>query len=451
MAMLRVVGLMSGTSGDGIDVGVMEIAPEAGAVLRPAVKLLGFCTVPFTPAQREQLFRLLDSRTEPAVGLREICEANFDLGRVFGEAVLTAVAELALEGGLESVDVICSHGQTVWHAPPHSTLQIGEAAVIAELTGKTVVSDFRVADVAAGGQGAPVTSAVDAVLLASPAGWRAVQNIGGFANVTFVPPLTAGVSSAADQPAPVPVGVPTSFDTGPGNALLDFAVSQLTDGKLQYDVDGVMAAAAEPDAKLLATMLAHPYFDRRPPKTTGREEFTTALAAEWLTAGAERGLSPECMVSTFTELTAASIADAYAAFAPCGVAGDAAGSQLAEVVIGGGGGRNPTLLRRLKLRLAKNWSSPANWGQADVPAALPPRILMHEELGWDSDAKESVVFGLLGWLCCHGLAGNIPTCTGAQAPRVLGKLSPGSNYRELNRKLAAAEKVLMSKHAWRLD
>ena len=214
---LRVVGVMSGTSGDGIDVAVTTITPpppgaglDASAVTPPSVELLGAVTVPFAPATRQLIFKLFAQD----VSLKEICDANFTLGAAFGDAVMTALAELQIDPG--SVDLVASHGQTIYHNPPVSTLQIGDAAVIAQRTGCTVAADFRTADVACGGQGAPVTSIVDALFLARADGWRAVQNIGGFGNVTFVPPLSSR-SSGSQQLAVL------AFDTGPGNALLDGA------------------------------------------------------------------------------------------------------------------------------------------------------------------------------------------------------------------------------------
>jgi anhydro-N-acetylmuramic acid kinase len=214
---LRVVGVMSGTSGDGIDVAVTEITPtsaggglEASAATPPSVELLGSVTVPFAPVTRQLIFKLFSQD----VTLKEICDANFTLGAAFGDAVMTALTELQIAPS--SVDLVASHGQTIYHNPPVSTLQIGDAAVIAQRTGCTVAADFRTADVAHGGQGAPVTSVVDALFLARQDGWRAVQNIGGFGNVTFVPPLSSN-SGDSQQLAVL------AFDTGPGNALLDGA------------------------------------------------------------------------------------------------------------------------------------------------------------------------------------------------------------------------------------
>jgi len=182
MEPLTIAGVMSGTSGDGIDVAVTTITPSPDdSQTPPGVELKGSVTVPFAADTRALLFKLFSQE----VTLKEVCDANFALGAVFGDAVVTAVGQLGMELG--SIDLVASHGQTIFHNPPQSTLQIGEAAVIAQRTGRTVAADFRTADMAFGGQGAPVTSVVDALFLARAGGWRAVQNIGGFANVTFVP------------------------------------------------------------------------------------------------------------------------------------------------------------------------------------------------------------------------------------------------------------------------
>ena len=262
--------------------------------------------------------------------------------------------------------------------------------------------------------------------MARQEGWRAVQNIGGFGDVSFVPPLSSrGGETAADTPPTV-----LAFDTGPGNALLDGAVEALTNGAQTYDKDGEIAATAPPDATLLQQMLLHPYFGRSPPKTTGREEFTKELGAEWISAGKEAGLDDATIIATFTELTAVSIADAYVAHLPCGVIPMDGTSGLAEVVIGGGGGSNPTMMKRLQHHLDRRW-----------PAGATPKVVGHEVIGWDSDAKEAVTFAILGWLCVNGFHGNIPSCTGASEATILGKIAPGRNYKELLRKVLTADEL----------
>ena len=221
-------------------------------------------------------------------------------------------------------------------------------------------------------------------------------------------------------------------------------MSTLTNDAKTYDKDGEIAASAQPDAELLGKMLSHPYFRRSPPKTTGREEFTAALGAEWIAAGQAAGLDNATIIATFTELTAVSIADAYAAHLPCGVPPTDGSSGLVEVVIGGGGGRNKWMMSRLQHHLECRWAAAAaavsteaeDGGSAPVAAlGAVPAIVSHEDIGWNSDAKEAVTFAILGWLCVNGLHGNIPSCTGASAPAILGKIAPGQNYMDLIRKV----------------
>lgn len=264
-----------------------------------------------------------------------------------------------------------------------------------EPSGLTTCNNFRVADIAAGGQGAPLTSTLDWHAL-RPArgsvGWRAVQNIGGIANATLLPPLGDG-------------GQPLAFDSGPGNVLMDMAAAA-ADSSLRYDRDGALAERGTVNDVLLATMLAHPYFAAELPKTTGRELFSHELFSQWETVASDSGCSPEDFVATLTELTAATIADCYK-HCP---------GPLAEVVVGGGGARNPVLMKRLEFHVAR------------VVGHDRVRVVTHEALGMDSDAKEAVAFALLGALCLTGRVANVPACTGATKEVVLGQITPGSNY-----------------------
>jgi anhydro-N-acetylmuramic acid kinase len=382
---MNVIGLMSGTSVDGVDAAVVEID---GAPPGLSVELLSFTAVPFDAGQRARIFALFD----PSTGtVDRICQINFAIGEWFAAAALQAIADAGLT--LDEVDLIGSHGQTIYHAvgqdsPVKSTLQIGEAAVIAERTGITTVSDFRVADIAAGGQGAPLVSYVDWLLLRHPTYARAVQNIGGIANVTYLPP--------SDDPADV-----LAFDTGPGNMLIDYAASQAVSGRQTFDQDGLLAARGRVDQRLLARLMAHPYLAQSPPKTTGREQFGVTLGAEiWVRALAQ-GLRGEDIVATLTAFTAASIADAYRRFLP---------HMPDEAILGGGGANNPTLVAMLRQRLA------------------PTRVTTHEAVGLSTKAKEAISFAVLAYETLHGRPGNLPSCTGAVARRVLGKITPGANY-----------------------
>jgi anhydro-N-acetylmuramic acid kinase len=404
---MRIIGLMSGTSVDGIDVAIAdvtgqpaELTPDTqGSALRAT--LLHFETVPWDEAVRTAIFDLF---TSPAP-VADWCRLDASVASYFAAAALTALAHSGYRP--ESIDLIGSHGQTLWHEVAdgrvHSTLQIGAPSLIATQTGITTVGNFRVADVAARGQGAPLVSTFDWHLLRPPAvlngiagGWRAVQNIGGIANVTFLPPV------GVDAP-------PLAFDTGPGNALIDWAASRATAGRLRYDEDGGLAAAGLVADELLARWLAHPYFDQAPPKTTGRELFSQALAEEWAGEAAAHGLRPVDLVATLTELTAATIAAAYRRFAP---------APVAQVVVGGGGGRNPVLMARLAHHL-----------QQELGRAVA--ICTHEALGINSDAKEALAFAVLAYLTLHGWPGNVPACTGAARPVILGEVAPGRNYRKL--------------------
>jgi len=395
---MRVVGLMSGTSADGIDAVLAEIEEVDGQI---ELKQQAFEAVPWLPEERALIFELFENRATP----QRICQANFLLGEGFARAALAVIDA----GGLaaDQIDLIGSHGQTIWHdVDPSgrvtSTLQIGEAAVIAERTGITTVADFRVADVAAGGQGAPLVPIFDWLLLrpgAELGGWRAVQNIGGIGNVTFLPPRSVEA-------------LPLAFDTGPGNVLIDWAVSLITGGQQKYDLDGKMAAAGHFAPALLTRWLSTPYFRKLPPKSTGRELFSRALVERWWTEARAHGCSDMDFVATLTELTAASIADAYARFAP---------GPVAQVVVGGGGGRNPVLLERLALELHRR-----------LGRVVP--VLRHADLQdttIDDDAKEALAFALLAWLTIHKRPGNVPSSTGAAGGRVLGKIAPGNNLVKL--------------------
>jgi len=400
---MLIAGLMSGTSADGIDVAIAEIT-GLPAPLGAGVKIeqRAFATVSWPDAERALIFDLFAGRGAPA----DLCRANFRLAEVFAAAVEQVAAAAGI--ALASLDLIGSHGQTIWHdvtadGRVTSTLQIGEPAVIAARTGVTTVGNLRVADVAVGGQGAPLVSITDWLLLRPPpalhdvtGGWRAAQNIGGIGNVTFLPPVDRNAA-------------PLAFDTGPGNVLIDWAARFASDGALAYDDGGALARQGRVHEALIARWLAHPYYQLQPPKTTGRELYTAALTEAMRGEAIAAGASDMDFVATVTALTAATIADAYARFAP---------GPVAEVVIAGGGAHNPVLLAELRARLA------AQFGRC-VP------IVTHDVLGIDADAKEALTFALLAYLCAYGLPGNVPACTGAGQETILGTIAPGRNYRRL--------------------
>ena len=389
---MLIIGLMSGTSADGIDAALCAIT---GAPPHLQARIVAAATQPYPPEFQQ---RILEACLPDRSRVDALCQLNAELGERFAGAAQHVIAQAGLRPA--EVDLIGSHGQTVWHMVQpdgrvSATLQIAEASVIAERTGITTVSNFRPRDVAAGGQGAPLTSYADWLLLRHPAAWRAVQNIGGIGNVTFLPPL-------ADPDSP-----PLAFDTGPGNVLIDAAVSAITDGALRYDHDGRLARRGRVDDAWLQTLLAHPYYRRPPPKTTGRELFGAPMGAELVAEGRARGLDDADIVATLTALTAASIADAYRRFAP---------ALPAEVILGGGGARNPALVEMLRARLR------------------PSAVLTHEDLGLDSDHKEALVFALLAHETWHARPGVHPALTGARHGAVLGQITPGANYVDLLRR-----------------
>jgi anhydro-N-acetylmuramic acid kinase len=388
---MLIVGLISGTSADGIDAALCEIS---GAPPQFDVRIVHALTQPYPAALRARVLAAFNPQTS---AVDEICQLNFDLGEAFAGAALAVTAAAGADHA--AVDLIGSHGQTVWHmvqpdGRATATLQLSEPALIAERTGITTISSFRARDMAAGGQGAPLASYADWMLLRHPTLWRAAQNIGGIGNVTFLPPASETN------------GAPLAFDTGPGNALLDSAITLLTDGAQTYDRDGALAASGQVDAAWVDTLLTHPYYAMQPPKSTGRELFSAAMAADLVAQGRARGLDTASILATLTALTAASIADAYARFAP---------APIGEAIVSGGGHSNLTLMARLRERL---------------PDA---RVLTLEDVGLTSDHKEAMVFALLAHETWHNRPGVHPAQTGARHAAVLGQITPGANYAALLR------------------
>ena len=371
-----VVGLMSGTSLDGISAAVVRFDRRQDG--RIAYDLLGMSVRAYNPAQRDRLSRALVGATP-----REYCRLSFDLGDWLADAAIAAMAEAGV--GRSAVAAIASHGQTVWHEPLHSTWQFGQPAVIAERTGIDVVSDFRVRDVAAAGQGAPLVPVADALLFAHATEWRALQNLGGIGNVTIVPPG----------------GVPTStraFDTGPGVVVID-GVTRTVAPDLAYDVDGRLARTGTAIESVVASVLEDPYFASPPPKSTGRELFDPAFIAGFIDRcrAAKPNATPGDIVATAVALTAASVADAFRRFVP---------EPVNELIASGGGAENPALMDA-------------------ITAALPSlAVRRFSDVFFDGEAKEAVAFALLGYLHLVRQPGNLPSVTGARGPRILGQLTP---------------------------
>ena len=386
---MKVVGVMSGTSLDGLDLVLVELQGS-----RPADfswRFLASDSLPYSSSQRERIDGSI--RTGSAAAL---CGLHADLGEWIGQAVLDFLGQHEMDP--DEVRLVGSHGQTVWHTPPDAatgargaTLQLGDPATIAHRTGIDVISDFRSRDMAAGGHGAPLVPWLDALMFRREDGPRCLQNIGGMANVTWVP--AEGESEA-----------PVAFDSGPGNALIDAAVRLMTAERMSYDQDGELAEAGVVDEGLLRHLLQDDYLDQPPPKSTGRERYGTGVVER---LAAERGLTPGVeagwadLIATLTEFTAASIADGYQRWI--------APRPYGEVVVSGGGAKNRSLIRRLRDRLP---------GVPFQEAA--------EVFGFDPDFKEAVAFAVLAWAHHWGVAGNLPAATGAEESVVLGSRTPGS-------------------------
>jgi anhydro-N-acetylmuramic acid kinase len=381
-----VIGLMSGTSVDGIDAAVVRLD---GAPPTLVWKVLGHSHFLFTPELRTEIFACFRPETG---SVDRLCRLNFALGRAFGAAALDAVHDAGLS--MAEIDLIGSHGQTLWHEPlvggMGSTLQLGEPAIIAEMTGVTVVSNFRTRDMSAGGQGAPLVPLVDWLLLSHPTKIRTAQNIGGIANVTFLPPVSVIETQSID------IRGVFAFDTGPGNMLIDEAVRLATEGAWNFDRDGILAAQGQVDESLLSDWLAEPYFQQKPPRTTGRELFGIQRAAEYWSQASRHGLGPNDIIATLTALTGRSIEHAYRTFLP---------AFPDEVIVSGGGALNPTLMAIMAKRL-----SPAN-------------VTTSEEYGLGIEAKEAVAFAVLAYETWHKRTGNIPAATGASHKVILGSIT----------------------------
>jgi anhydro-N-acetylmuramic acid kinase len=360
-----VVGLISGTSADGIDAALVEIS---GSGLGARFRLLEGLTLPLPREDREEVLAMCDPATATVDRLTSL---DFRLGELFAEAALAVISRAGMRPDL--VDLIGSAGQTVWHipAPSGATMQIGQGAVIAERTGLPVIEDFRVADVAAGGHGAPLVPYFDLVAYRSPNLSRAVQNIGGIGNVTYLP---------ARQPDGCGPEDVLAFDTGPGNIAIDGVVRLLTDGGREYDEDGAMARRGRVHAGWLKELLEDPYLRLPPPKSTGREVYGLPYARRLLDEARNRGMSPDDTVATVSAFTADSIVGAYREFLmPLG--------PIDEVVLCGGGAYNPFLRDR-------------------IAAALRVPVRHTDELGVDGNLKEAMAFALMAPVMVYGM----PSC-----------------------------------------
>jgi len=383
---MYVLGLMSGTSADGVDAALVDIR-GTGHDLK--IKLKTFRTFPYPTVFRERLVQAMTGGT-----VEDVCHLNGALGEWFTRAAMKVLKAAGLPP--RRVALIGSHGQTLHHLPKprrepvigpvRSTLQLGAPAVIAERTGITTVADFRSRDMAAGGEGAPLTPYLHFLLFRHLSRARAVINIGGISNLTYLP---AEGSLRAVR----------AFDTGPGNMVVDGVVRYVTGGRQQFDLSGRLARAGKVDEGLLRRLLQHPFLRRRPPKSTGREEFGERFVDRFVLLGRLAGLSDADLVATATAFTARTIADAQK-FLP---------GRVEEVFVSGGGARNPTLMRKLQ----------ETWG------GTPVRTV--EVLGWDGRALEAVTFAVFAYQHVRGVPCNLPQVTGAKRAVVLGTMVPGKH------------------------
>ncbi|MEW6682170.1 MAG: anhydro-N-acetylmuramic acid kinase [Nitrospirota bacterium] len=388
---MLVIGLSSGTSVDGIDAALTDIT---GTGSRVRIKLVAYRTVPYPRGVRERVLALQSPSGRP---IEEICRLNAYLGELFADAA-RRIAEAA-RVPLGRVALIGSHGQTVAHQPVPvregrfrvaSTLQIGEPAVIAERTGVTTIGDFRPRDIAAGGQGAPVTPLIHHHCFAHARRNRLVVNLGGITNVTWLPAGPRGAGAGRIQ----------AFDTGPGNMLIDGLMERFTRGREVMDRSGRAAGGGTVADDLLRTLLRHPFLRRRPPKTTGRETFGADLIERIVRDAARAQIKPRDVLATVTAFTARSIAQAYERFLrPSGLVHD--------VIVGGGGAYNATLLAELRRAF-----HPASVGTMAAHGVAPKAI-------------EAMAFALLAYLAARGEPNNVPSATGAKRAVVMGKLIPG--------------------------
>lgn len=367
------VGVMSGTSLDGISTALVRLGGDDPF----DAQLVAFRQEPYAASERGQIVDAIGRG-----GPKDLALLHVALGERFAGAILQLLADARTPP--QRLAFIASHGQTIWHEPGRATLQFGDPAVIAERVGVRVVSDFRSRDVAAGGQGAPLVPLADVMLFGHPDRGRLLLNLGGMANVTWVPRRGATVGALA-------------FDTGPGVAVID-AVTRHIDPAASFDRDGARARRGKPVRQALDPLLADPYFTEPPPKSTGRERFGLNFADRLLGLVRQAGSSDNDAVATATALTVETVARGLERWTPAGTE--------SELVISGGGARNSALVEMLVARVR------------------PRPVVAFDRLFFDGEAKEALAFAFLGFLTISGLPGNLPAATGARGPRVLGHITP---------------------------
>jgi anhydro-N-acetylmuramic acid kinase len=382
---MKVIGLMSGTSVDGIDAALVEIS---GSTADLKVDLITGETYPYPAELRSQILSVCGGAP---LSMAEFAALDDAIAHAFAHAAI------ALQSGRPAAVLIGSHGQTVYHRPPAThlgyrhlgySLQLGRGDLIANLTHITTISNFRAADIAAGGQGAPLVPPVDAALLGHPTLSRCVQNIGGIGNVTYLPPTGTATGTAT--------GSIIGWDTGPGNALLDLAVHQLSQGAKTYDQDGRWAAQGNPSQPLVQQWLQHDFFHQPPPKSTGRELFGVEYLQQCIADAHD--LESADFLATLTELTAASIAHSYRTFLP---------QTPDQVLLCGGGSRNSYLKQRI---------------QANLESA---EVYTTDDMGMNADFKEAIAFAVLAYWRHQNIPGNLPEVTGARQKQLLGEIHIG--------------------------
>ena len=384
---MMVVGVMSGTSADGVDVALTRVS--GGGATRVRGELLAHGTFPIEQNVRKEVLRVAEGGPITA---GELSQLNFQMGEVFADAILAACKKFRVAPA--RVDLIGSHGQTIFHqgkAVPFlgrataSTLQIGEGAVIAARTGIPTVTDFRTADIAVGGQGAPLVPYVDWLLYSDKKLGRVSLNLGGIGNVTV---LQAGAKSSQVF----------AFDTGPGNMVIDALVAHYTRGRKRFDEDGRIARQGDSNERLLRELMKDEYLKIRPPKSTGREYYGRAYVKKLLRLARKFGASPDDTVRAATIFTALSVVDALKRFV-------APRARIDQVVVSGGGAHNPVIMAQL------------------AAAMTPIGVMPSSALGVDVDAKEAYAFALLAYESWHRRSGNLPSATGAKRAAILGKIS----------------------------
>ncbi len=409
-----ILGLMSGTSADGIDVALARIS---GAPPHLNAKLLGHTSISFPPAVRKEILHVAEQSPITAGALSQL---NFRLGELFAEAVLTACRRFRISPS--RISLIGSHGQTVFHQgrpvpclgrATASTLQIGEPAVIAARTGITTVADFRPADIALGGQGAPLVPYADYLLYRHPKLGRVSLNLGGIANITVIP--------ASAKPSQI-----LAFDTGPANMLIDALVSHFTHGRQRFDKNACLAAQGRSFPALLDDLMRDPYLKLPPPKSTGREYFGSACLKKLLALGRRHHAKPNDLIRAATIFTALSVVDALHRFV-------LPKTKIHQLIVSGGGAQNPLLLAQLSaaLRATDLYRVPSSAvgaryivpSEAKAARASAIDILPSSAVGISESAKESFAFALLAYETFHQRPSNLPSATGAHGPAILGKIS----------------------------